>query len=230
MVCIQGIQKLTLLDYPGKVSCTIFTGGCNLACPFCQNSELIPCVKAGDWTEEEILKFLKKRQGLLEGVCISGGEPLLQSDLPLFIKKIRDLGFQVKLDTNGTFPDRLRRMIEDGLVDYVAMDIKNSLEKYKKTVGRDDCNLDAISQSAAILLEGKVPYEFRTTVVREFHTEKDFEEIGKWIRGAEHYFLQQFVDSERVLQSNLHAYAAKDMEKFSRIVRNYVPTVQLRGM
>lgn len=230
MVCIQGIQKLTLLDYPGKVACTIFTGGCNLACPFCQNSELIPCAKTGEWSEEEILKFLKKRQGLLEGVCISGGEPLLQPDLPAFIQKIRDLGFKVKLDTNGTFPEKLRKMIDEGLVDYVAMDIKNSLTKYKMTVGSNDCNLDAIQQSAAILLEGKISYEFRTTVVQEFHTEEDFREIGKWIAGAEHYFLQQFVDSERVLQSNLHAHPAKDMEKLCKAVRAYVPSVQLRGM
>lgn len=230
MVNIQGLQKLTLLDYPGKVACTIFTGGCNFRCPFCQNSDLLNCEQPAQLELSELLDFLKKRRHLIDGVCISGGEPLLQEDLFVFLQQIRALGYFIKVDTNGSFPDRLQYLVEAQLVDYVAMDLKNSFEKYSITTGTTGLFADAVRQSVAFLLQGKVPYEFRTTVVREFHEVKDFEAIALWIDGAQQYFLQGFVNSERVLQSDLHGYTVEEMEHFRQILLPYVSSVQLRGI
>ena len=192
---IGGLQKLTLLDYPGKVACTVFSVGCNLRCPFCHNASLVTHPQdAGYVTDDELFSFLKKRTGVLDGVCVTGGEPTLQKDLPDFLSAIKALGYSVKLDTNGTNPKILRSVIKDRLVDYVAVDIKNSPEKYVLTSGNIDL-FENVKETVALLLSGVVPYEFRTTAVSGFHETEDFESIGKWILGADKYFIQNFVDS-----------------------------------
>ena len=183
---INGFQKLTLLDFPGHTACTVFTGGCNLRCPFCHNALLVTeADELEEYPEEEILAFLKKRQGILDGVAITGGEPLLQRDIRAFIEKVRALGYAVKLDTNGTFPKMLKELAEAGLLDYVAVDIKNSKERYAETTGIPRLDLSGIEETVRYLLEGHVPYEFRTTVVAEFHTPEDIRKIGEWIHGAD---------------------------------------------
>ena len=221
---------MTLLDYPGRVACTVFFGGCDMRCPFCHNAELLDGSAPPIMDEGELLAFLKKRQGLLDGVAITGGEPLLQKDLPDLVKQIRELGYPVKVDTNGTHPDRLSRMIRDGLVQYVAMDIKNSPERYAETAGLDQLDLKPIQDSVSLLLEGEVDYEFRTTAVTELHDDAGFEQIGQWIRGAKHYYLQRFTDRETVPFEGLHAPTEAQMNHWADIVRPYIPAVELRGM
>ena len=225
---IFGLQKMTLLDFPGRVACTVFLNGCDFRCPFCHNFELVDGTAKPVMEEEELLRFLAKRKGLLDGVAITGGEPCLHRDLPELIAKMKDMGFAVKLDTNGYHPDMLEKVLP--LVDYVAMDIKNSCEKYAVTCGLEAMNLSIIEESIRILMAGKVPYEFRTTVVREFHEAGDFEKIGKMIEGAENYFLQCFTDRDTVPFANLHAPAKEQMLKYAEIVRPYVKSVQIRGM
>ena len=227
---IHGLQKMTLLDYPGKVACTVFFGGCDMRCPFCHNAELLDGTAPSVMDEEELLGFLKKRRGLLDGVAITGGEPLLQKDLPELAARIRDLGYPIKLDTNGTHPDLLDRMIRDGLVQYVAMDIKNSPERYAETVGLQQFDIEPVRKSVQILLEGRTDYEFRTTTVAEFHDDESFEKIGPWIRGAKRYYLQRFTDRDTVPFEGLHAPEAEQMKHWADIVRPYVPAVELRGV
>lgn len=226
---IGGFQKMTMLDYPGKVACTVFTHACNLRCPFCHNAPLV----VGEYTpvsEAQILSYLQKRKGILDGICITGGEPLLQKDIRAFIEKVRALGLAVKLDTNGTFPERLHELIDAGLVDYVAMDIKNSPARYAETVGLSTLDLAPIEESVRILKEGRVPYEFRTTVVRELHSEADMQAIGAWLAGAERYFLQQFTDSGALLGHGYSAHAPDTLKAFADIVKPYIPAVSLRGV
>lgn len=230
---IQGLQKLTLLDYPEKVACTIFTAGCNFRCPFCHNASLVLEEKQqAVYREEEIFSFLKKRQGILDGVCVSGGEPLLQADIDIFLEKVKKLGFLVKLDTNGSFPKKLKELVKNGLVDYVAMDIKNSRELYCRTAGIADQEtiMERIQESASFLLKSPVDYEFRTTVVQGYHTRETFEEIGCWIRGAEKYFLQAFVDSGELVDPRSTGFEKAEIEAFAGVVKQYVPNVQIRGV
>ena len=227
---IYGLQKMTLLDYPGHVGCTVFTGGCDFRCPFCHNYELACASIPPVMEEEELFSFLEKRRGLLDGVAFTGGEPLLQKDLPALAEKIRMLGYPVKLDTNGTHPDLLARMIRDGLVQYVAMDIKNSPDRYAETAGLASINLDPVRESVSMLLEGDTDYEFRTTVVAELHDDSSFEQIGPWIRGARHYYLQRFTDRETVPFQGLHAPAKEDMRRWAEIIRPFVPSVEIRGV
>jgi len=228
---INGLQKLTLLDYPGHTACTVFTGGCNFRCPFCHNASLVarpaeqPVIP-----EEEILAFLKKRQGLLDGVCITGGEPTLNRDLPDFIKRIKDLGYLVKLDTNGYAPETLRSLIDAGLIDYAAMDIKSSRERYAAVAGVPGLDVARVEESVRMLMEGRIPYEFRTTVVEELHSVEDFGDIGQWLRGTERYFIQVFRDSGDILGGE---FSAPDREKLAAMldsVRKYIPSAQLRGV
>ena len=227
---IKGLQKTTLLDFPGKVACTLFTAGCNFRCPFCHNASLVISPDTSDTiSEEEIFAFLKKRRGFLDGVCITGGEPLLQRDIEDFIKKIRELGLAVKLDTNGAYPERLRSIIDKGLVDYVAMDIKNSKEKYALTAGAD-VNIEKISESVRILMASDVEYEFRTTVVRELHSPEDIKSIGEWIAGADRYFLQSFTDSGEIIGDGYSAYSPQDMGALLETVKQYIPSSALRGI
>lgn len=228
---IQGLQKLTLLDYPGKVACTIFFAGCNFRCPFCHNAALVTHIDPEEnIPREEVLAFLRKRAGILDGVCITGGEPLLAPDLEAFIRAIKALGYEVKLDTNGSNAEKLKHLVKAGIIDYVAMDIKNSPEKYGMTIGIEGYEMSNVMQSAAFLMEGHVPYEFRTTVVREFHKREDFEAIGQWLEGADRYYLQSFVDSGDLIQPGLRGYTKEIMEQALEIVRQYIPASDLRGM
>ncbi len=228
---IQGLQKLTLLDFPEKVACTVFTAGCNFRCPFCHNASLVTHIpKEADMTEEAFFSFLKKRQGILDGVCITGGEPLLQKDIENFIRKIKELEYAVKLDTNGSFPEKLKFLVTEKLVDYVAMDIKNSPERYAETIGTDRPFLAALTESIAFLKEGHVPYEFRTTVTKNFHKKEDFEKIGQWIAGCEKYFLQAFVNSGDLIDESIDGCNEKEMNEFLAIIKEYVPCAELRGM
>lgn len=226
---ICGLQKMTLLDYPGRVACTVFLGGCDLRCPFCHNYELVEH-PAQQMTEEELFSFLKKRQGLLDGVAVTGGEPCLHADLPAFLTGIRALGFPVKLDTNGFHPDVLREVFKEHLADYVAMDIKNSPEKYAETAGVPDPDLQALHESIRLIMEQAPSYEFRTTVVREFHEEADFHRIGEMIRGAQQYFLQAFTDRETVPRAGLHSPDPDEMRRYVEIASAYVCDARLRGV
>lgn len=228
---IAGLQKLTLLDYPGKTACTVFTWGCNLRCPFCHNAGLVTEAFAEAITADELYAFLRKRTGLLDGVCVTGGEPLLQPDLIPFLEPIRDMGFLIKLDTNGTSPEKLRQICESGLISMVAMDIKNCPEKYAVTAGTERLSVEAVHQSVRYLMQqGKLPYEFRTTVVRQYHTAEDFAKIGKWIRGADAYFLQNFQDSGALIDRSVTGCTPAEMRQFLEIVRRDVPNAALRGI
>ena len=229
---ISGLQKLTLLDYPGTVACTVFTGGCNFRCPFCHNAALVlPELMDRENQEEKVLSFLKKRQGVLEGVAITGGEPLLHADVPEFLAKVRELGFKIKLDTNGSFPDRLIEIVNAGLVDRVAMDIKNPPELYAKTVGLERLDMEAVERSKNFLLEGRVDYEFRTTAVKGLHSAESIAAAAKWIEGAKEYYLQQFKDSGQLLKgSGLGAFSEEEMKLLADAARPFVPAVQLRGL
>ncbi len=229
---ISGLQKMTLLDYPGLVACTVFTGGCNLRCPFCHNASLVLPERAADDTDEaEVLRFLEKRQGMLDGVAVTGGEPLLHADLPDFLRRVRDLGYRIKLDTNGTFPDRLRAVVEEGLVDRVAMDVKNAPLLYGKTVGLHRFDLSPVERSKDFLLEGRVAYEFRTTVVRGLHTAESLLGVARWIEGAREYYLQQYKDSGDVIRPDaLGAFTDDEMKELLERVRTVIPAAQLRGV
>ncbi len=224
---ISGIQKLTLLDFPGKTACTIFCYGCNFLCPFCHNALLVTEKPSDLIGEEEIFSFLKKRQGILDGVCVTGGEPTLQKDLKDFLRRIKNMGFAVKLDTNGYRPDLLIELIEEGLCDYVAMDVKNTPEKYFLTVGKA-IDTDKILHSISILKEGKIPCEFRTTVVKEFHTEEDIKEIARILKGDVPFFLQQFKDSGNLISDGLSAYSKEEMVSFTEKAREIIPDTKLR--
>lgn len=227
---IQGLQKLTLLDYPEHVACTVFTGGCQLDCTFCHNSELISGPFGEAMTVDELLYFLKKRQGLLDGVAITGGEPLLQEDLEEVVRAVKALGYKIKLDTNGGFPNKLERLIDEGLIDYVAMDIKNTPEKYGVTVGIPSLDLTPYIKSKEVLLEGRVDYEFRTTVVKEFHTFEDIINIAKWLKGAKRYYLQSFVDREQVRDHSLSAYTEAELESVLKEVKVFLGCTEIRGV
>lgn len=223
-----GLQKLTLLDYPDKVACTVFTAGCNLRCPFCHNAPLV----AGEGpfvAEEEVLAFLKSRRGRLDGVCVSGGEPLLHPGLEDFLCAVKAMGYDVKLDTNGCFPGRLAALAQKGLVDYVAMDIKNSPARYGATAGVKELDLQPIKESAAFLLAGGIDYEFRTTVVQELHTIDDFEAIGRWLAGARRYYLQPFEASGNLLSPGLHPPEKEFLAEALAALRPHIPAAALRG-
>lgn len=226
---IGGFQKMTVLDYPGKIAATVFTYGCNLRCPFCHNASLV-VDNSALLNENEIFAYLARRKGILDGVCVSGGEPLLQPDIEDVLLRIRSLGLSVKLDTNGTLPHRLADVIEKGLVDYVAMDVKNSPQKYAETTGCERIDLDAVKESVQRLMHSGIPYEFRTTVVRELHAERDIEEIGRWLSGAEQYFLQGFIDSGNLIGQGLSAYGKEEMERLCAVAAQYVKKASLRGV
>ena len=226
---IQGLQKMTLLDYPGRVACTVFLGGCDFRCPFCHNFNLVEGPLPEAISEGEFFAFLAKRRGLLDGVAITGGEPCLRRDLPEFAARIREAGFPVKLDTNGYQPQMLQRLLDEGLVDYVAMDVKNSPAKYARTAGLPEVDVERIGRSIELLKRAQVPCEFRTTVVRELHDAADFEEMGSWISGAERYFLQPFVSRDAVPDRSLSAPDADDMRLFADIAARYVEHVEVRG-
>lgn len=228
---ICGLQKTTLLDFPGRVAATLFTGGCNFRCPFCHNSGLLSGDAEAAYSVREILQFLEKRKRILEGVCITGGEPTLQPDLEDFIRDIRSLGLAVKLDTNGYRPDVLKALCQKGLLDYAAMDIKAGRDRYETAAGVCGLDMKRIDESIRFLLEGHLPYELRTTVVRGIHEAEDFRQIGPWIKGCRRYFLQAFKDSEDILVPQAYdAFSAEEMRAFMELVRPYAEEVSLRGI
>lgn len=226
---IHGLQKMTLLDFPGQVACTVFLGGCDFRCPFCHNWDILDPSTPVIMEDEEFFKFLNSRKGLLDGVAITGGEPLVREGIPEFIEKIRELGFNIKLDTNGNHPALLKKLVADGLIDYVAIDVKNSPARYGETIGIPNFDVSKVDESIRFLLEGNVDYEFRTTVVKQFHDSESFVEISKWINGASHYYLQGFVDRETVPYSGLEAYSEEEMKDFLEIVKPHVKSINIRG-
>ncbi len=227
----SGFQKLTLLDYPEKTACTLFTAGCNFRCPFCHNAALVTHIDNSNYfTEENVLEYLSKRKGVLDGVCITGGEPLMHKELPEFIKKVKDLGYLVKLDTNGSYPERLVQLIDSGLIDYVAMDIKNCKDKYLQTADCTAEDLVNVEKSIEILKRKKIDYEFRTTVVKEYHTVEDIKKIVEWINGAEKYFLQNFIDSGDIIKNNLSAVSREKLEIMRVAAQDIIPKVEIRGI
>ena len=226
-----GLQKLAMVDYPGKLAATVFTGGCNLRCPFCHNALLVTRLdETPELGEEAVLSFLATRTKLLDGVVLSGGEPLLQPDSADFLRKIRQMGFAVKLDTNGFFPDRLSAILEEGLVDYVAMDIKNAPEKYPITCGIPGLDTAPVAESVKLLRQSGVDFEFRTTLVREFHTPEDLLAIGRWLEGSPRYFLQAFVDSGNLVGSGCSPFTPQEMRDFTLLLRPFFREVSLRGV
>ena len=227
---IYGLQKTTLVDYPGHVATTLFTGGCNFRCPYCHNGDLVIGLDDIEpYAMEDIFSHLQKRKGVLDGVVISGGEPTLQTDLPDFIRQIKELGYLVKLDTNGTNPAMLRSLVEEGLVDYVAMDIKHSRAKYASISHAADDSLESIAASVDYLKEGHVDYEFRTTLCKELHKETDMTAIGLWLMGAKAYYLQPYKESEQVIQPGFHPHDAATVESFVHILSAFIPKVEIRG-
>lgn len=228
---IHGLQKMTLLDFPGKVACTVFLGGCDFRCPFCHNSALLDMNAPAEMDDEELLAFLKKRVGLLEGVAFTGGEPLLRRDLPDLLVRIKELGYPVKMDTNGNHPSLLKELVNDGLVDYVAMDIKNSPERYAETIGLEAFDISKVDESRAFLIEQKkIDFEFRTTVINEFHNKDSFRAIGPWIHGAQKYYLQKFEDRDTVPFAGLTSPSEEALNTYKEIVTPYVGLVELRGV
>ncbi len=228
---IHGFQTLTLLDYPGLLACTIFLGHCNFRCPFCQNGNLVlHPEREPEVPEEEVMAHLKKRRGILEGVCVTGGEPTLDPELPEFLRKIKALGYRVKLDTNGTRPDLLKELAGEGLIQMAAVDIKACHDNYPSLCGLLHPDLDAIKETVDFLINGTLDYEFRTTVVKELHSEQDFVAIGKWLSGAKAYYLQAYRDSEEVLQPGFSSFSYKDLEHFRQILMQTIPLVELRGI
>ena len=228
---IHGFQKTTLLDYPEHVAATIFLGGCNFRCPFCHNGQLVlEPASQSVISEEEVFAYLEKRCGILEGVCITGGEPTLQEGLADFIRKIKGLGYLVKLDTNGGCPQVLEQLLQAGLLDYVAMDIKASPDNYAAAAGMEELDFDKIRQSICLLMESDVPYEFRTTVVKGIHTLEEFEEIGRLLQGCRAYFLQGFRESENMVGHGCQAFSAREMEQMAELAGKYIERVELRGV
>ena len=226
---IIGLQKMTLLDYPGRVACTVFLQGCNFKCPFCYNSSLIKSDNNNFMSLDEFFAFLDKRKNLLDGVAITGGEPLLNKDIKPFIKKIKEKGFLVKLDTNGSYPEVLEELLQENLIDYVAMDIKNTYEKYHITTN-SNVNLEDIKKSVSILINSSIEYEFRTTVVKEFHNIEDFKIIGENIKGAKNYFLQSYQDKDSVLDRSLHPLSYDELQSCLNVVKEYVLHASIRGI
>ncbi|MCH3917333.1 MAG: anaerobic ribonucleoside-triphosphate reductase activating protein [Spirochaetia bacterium] len=227
----HGIVKATVLDYPGLMACTLFTGGCNFRCPFCQNASLVEDPSSQPVLDlDDLDVFLKSRIGLLDGVCITGGEPLIQQDIGAYCSYLKELGFKVKVDTNGSIPSRLAELLAGGNVDYVAMDIKSSPEKYAQATGLESFDVKPILESVDLLKHSTVQHEFRTTLVRELHTEKDIDAIGLWLGRGQHYFLQTFEDKGRNIVSGLHGFTKKEEENFQIRLKNYMDFVELRGV
>lgn len=226
---IAGLQKLTLLDYPEKIACTIFTKGCNMRCPFCHNADIV--LKNEEHIDTaEVVQFLENRKGKLDAVCISGGEPLLQKDIYEFINNIKEMGYLVKLDSNGMLPDKLKKLIENKKIDYIAMDIKNSEKQYTRTAGKE-IEIEAIKQSISLIKNSGIDYEFRTTIVKEFHSKESFEGISELIGGEEQkYYLQAFVDSGNLIEEGLQGYQAEEMKELLEYAKQYIPMAEIRGI
>lgn len=227
---IGGLMKLTLLDFPGRVACTVFFEGCNFRCPFCHNSHLAEAKSEDFIAEEEFFKFLEKRKGILDGVCVSGGEPLMSDDVIPFLQKIKDMGFGIKIDTNGSYPETLEKIMALGLCDYVAMDIKNSFDKYEMTAGIAKLNVGLICESIELLKKSGIPHEFRTTVVKNFHNEEDVKEIGRMVGDGEKYFIQPFLLSENVFDKSLSGFEDNEVRALLASAKQFAPLTEVRGI
>lgn len=227
---IGGLMNMTLLDFPGRIACTVFLEGCNFRCPFCHNSQLVDFCSSDELSEEEFFTFLSKRSGLLDGVCVSGGEPLLTDEVFEFLRKIKDMGFSLKLDTNGSFPKRLARAVDEGLCDYVAMDIKNSPEKYGLTAGCTGISFETVRESIEFLKSSGIPHEFRTTVVKDFHTAEDVSEIARIVGSEEKFFIQPFRDGETVLCQGLMEFEKEEIGLMLEAAIEFAPKTEVRGI
>ena len=228
---ILGLQKTTLLDYPGKVASTIFTGGCNFRCPYCHNSDLVLSPgQMNAYSQEEIFEHLNNKKKVLDGVCITGGEATLQPDLYDFIKKVKDIGLLVKLDTNGTNPFILKQLIDDDLLDYVAMDIKHCKEKYNDVCCSNTLDINLIQQSIDLLMSSNIEYEFRTTVIPEFHSRDDIISIGNWIKGAKSYHLQAYRESDQVINPVFSSPTIKTLTEYKNLLKDFVGSISIRGI
>ncbi len=225
---IQGFQKMTLLDFPGAVACTVFTGGCNLRCPFCHNADLVRTPTMFVNMLPQVMEYLEKRQGLIDGVCVTGGEPLLQPDLQDFLKTVKEMGYRIKLDTNGSLPDKLSRILKTGLVDYVAMDVKSSLTGYPIAIG-GETDVALFEESIHLLRNSNIEHEFRTTVVKGIHTPRDIEDIAKLLAGEQRFFLQTFKDSGNLLEGGYEAFSHAEMAAMLKTVKQYIPNAELHG-
>ena len=227
---ILGMEKMSLVDFDGLVAATLFTGGCNFKCGFCHNSPLVNnFLDLPEIAEDEVLAYLKKRKGVLDGVCVSGGEPTLNKDLPVFIEKLKALGYKVKLDTNGTNPEMVKTLAADKLVDYFAMDIKNDRDNYAKIIGFDEYNTDKVEKTVEFFLSGNVDYEFRTTLVKEFHNQENVIKIGQWSKGAKKYFLQKFKENENCICQGFSPVDDQTANQYVKLLQPYIPTAKLRG-
>lgn len=227
---IKGITNTTLNDYPGVAAATIFTGGCDFCCPYCHNRSLVVhAEKLPSMDTASVIEYLAQRRTAIEGVCITGGEPLQQTDLAAFIYELKEIGYKVKMDTNGYDPTHLSHLLKENLLDMISMDIKNTLAKYPKTAGCPGFESNRIRLSVDLIRESGIPYEFRTTVVRELHSDRDMEEIGQWLQGAEAYYIQPYVNSEDVIMPVFSAYSKEKMQAFVRMLKNYIPNTGLRG-
>ena len=224
---ISGLLKTTLLDYPEHVAATVFLGGCNMCCPFCHNSSLVFSPESA-YTLEELMHFLKKRARILEGVCITGGEPTIYPELPEFLKPIKDLGYSIKLDTNGTNPEMISSLVSQHLIDYVAMDVKLPFHEYKTQLGYSGSE-KVLIESLHLLLSDIIPYELRTTVVKELHTPKRIHAMGEELKGAGKLYLQNFIDSGSVIKPNLHSVSENTLREYQDILKAYIPNTYIRG-
>ncbi len=227
---INGYERFSMVDFEGKICCTVFTGGCNMRCPFCHNGALVVGdVKSNQIDDGEVFEYLEKRKGLVDAVSVTGGEATLQPDLADFLRRVRKLGYQIKLDTNGLRPDVLKSLLDEGLVDYVAMDIKNSPQKYAMTTGLKNVDLDKINESMRIIKQSGVDHEYRTTIIKEFHTLEDMQSIAEWVQGANNYFMQKYKDSEGCISHGYHEVDKEHAEQFAKLFEGKVARVGLRG-
>lgn len=228
---IHGFNKTTLLDYPKHLAATIFLGGCNMRCPFCHNASLVMSATSQPTIpEEEVISYLEKRKNILEGVCITGGEPTLYPELPDLICKIKKLGYQIKLDTNGTNPKMLASLLSEGILDYIAIDIKNSKEKYPLTTGIHSISLEPILESVTLVKASSIDYEFRTTIIKEYHTAQDMLSIGNWLSGAKAYYLQSYKDSGDIISPGLHSHTKATLEEYVTLLSPLISYVSIRGV
>ena len=227
---IFGLEKLSLVDYDGFVAATVFTARCNFRCGFCHNSALVlDYNNLSKIPEDEVLAYLTKRKGILEGLCITGGEPTLNPDLPEFIKKVKDIGYSVKVDTNGTNPEMVKLLVKERLADYFAIDIKNDREHYAEIIGLKNFDTKKVEQTVEFLLSGATKYEFRTTLIAEYHKAENIKLIAEWIKGADKYFMQKFKSGDNCISGGLSPVPENTAKEFAEIIRPYVKSVNLRG-
>ena len=227
---INGYERFSMVDYEGKICCTVFTGGCNMRCPFCHNGALVVGdVKSNQIDDDEVIEYLKQRKGLVDAVSVTGGEATLTVGLADFLRRVRELEYEIKLDTNGLRPDVLKSLIDQKLVDYVAMDIKNSPQKYAMTTGLKFVDLDKINESMQIIRESGIKHEYRTTIIEEFHTLEDMQSIADWISGAQRYYMQKYKDSEGCISHGYHPVEKSVAEEFAKLFEGKVGKVGLRS-